>query len=386
MKEINEIIRAYSIAQQNHLQTALATVVHVEGSSYRQPGARMLITEEGALTGAISGGCLEGDALRKALHVMQQQNPVLVTYDTNDEDDAKLGLGLGCNGIIQVLIEPIIATDKENPIEYLKAATAQRHKSVLVTLFSLEDKKNKLQGSCLWLGPDSVYCRDNVMITEALITDAREAAAIGNSVFKSYLQPGIHMQGFVQVLEPAISLVIVGAGNDTLPLAQMATVLGWEITLADGRPQYAKKERFPAGCNVLLSKPENLLQQIKLDEQTAIVLMTHNYNYDLEMLRLLQNFNVLYIGMLGPAKKLERMLADLQANASMGNINWQQKLYSPAGLDIGAETPEEIALSILAEIKTVMNNRKGGFLKDRTGSIHTHSVKAWQASELYLNQ
>ncbi len=386
MKEINDIIKAYAIAQQNHLQTALATVVHVEGSSYRQPGARMLITEEGELTGAISGGCLEGDALRKAMHVMQLQHPVLVTYDTNDEDDAKLGLGLGCNGIIQVLIEPIIASNKENPIEYLKAATTQRQKSVLVTLFSLDDKKNKAQGTCLWLSSETVYCRDNLFSTELLIADAKDAAKTGLSVFKSYLQNQITLQGFIQVLEPVIALVIVGAGNDTLPLAQMASLLGWEITLADGRPQYAKKERFPAGCNVLLSKPENLLQQIKLDAQTAIVLMTHNYNYDLEMLRLLQDFNVLYIGMLGPAKKLERMLLELQTKTNLENTIWQQKLHSPAGLDIGAETPEEIALSILAEIKAVMDQRKGGFLKDRTGSIHAHSTKTWQASELYLNQ
>ena len=117
MKEIRDIILAGERALLQGKQFALATVVHVEGSSYRRPGARMLITEDGMLTGAISGGCLEGDALRKALLVMSQQKPMLVTYDTMDDDDAKFGVGLGCNGIIQVLIEPIRPGQENNPLQ-----------------------------------------------------------------------------------------------------------------------------------------------------------------------------------------------------------------------------------------------------------------------------
>src|ERR1700749_4981549 len=138
MKEIKDIIRAYDIATKQHKQTALATVVLVEGSAYRRAGARMLITEDGELTGAISGGCLEGDALRKARLVIMQQEPLLVTYDTTDDDDAKLGVGLGCNGIIHILIEPIF-DHPQNPVNLLKAIIANRQHSVLVTLFSIED-------------------------------------------------------------------------------------------------------------------------------------------------------------------------------------------------------------------------------------------------------
>src|SRR6187401_3684640 len=134
MKEVRDIIMAYDEAEQLGKQTALATVVHVEGSSYRRPGARMLITEDGQLTGMISGGCLEGDALRKALLVMSEKRARLVTYDTMDDDDAKFGVGLGCNGIIQVLIEPIDITDPNNPIHYLKKVNEKRQAAVLVTL------------------------------------------------------------------------------------------------------------------------------------------------------------------------------------------------------------------------------------------------------------
>lgn len=150
MKELKDIIRAYDEAEREGKQTALATVVHLEGSAYRRPGARMLVTEDGKLTGAISGGCLEGDALRKAQLVMVQKKPMLVTYDTTDEDDAKLGVGLGCNGIISILIEPVNIEDKNNPVAFLKTIVAKRQSAVLVTLFSL-DKKTVQPGTCLLL-------------------------------------------------------------------------------------------------------------------------------------------------------------------------------------------------------------------------------------------
>src|SRR6195952_4161576 len=150
MKEVQDIVKAYNQAQRQGIQSALVTVVLVEGSAYRRAGARMLITEDGQLTGAISGGCLEGDALRKARLVMAQQQPMLVTYDTMDDDDAKLGVGLGCNGIIHILIEPI-NDGKTNPITLLKAVIASRSYAVLVTVFSLADRKARQPGSCLCL-------------------------------------------------------------------------------------------------------------------------------------------------------------------------------------------------------------------------------------------
>jgi xanthine dehydrogenase accessory factor len=135
MKELREIINAYDAAVHAGKKAALAAVVHLDGSSYRRPGARMLVSDEGELTGAISGGCLEGDALRKALLVLSQQQSKLVTYDTSDEDDATIGIQLGCAGVIQVLFEPIQANNPNNPIQLLRKAVAVRQKSVLVTLF-----------------------------------------------------------------------------------------------------------------------------------------------------------------------------------------------------------------------------------------------------------
>jgi len=372
MKEIKDIIRSFEEAQKQGKQTALATVVHVDGSSYRRPGARMLITDEGQLTGAISGGCLEGDALRKALLVMSQQRSMLVTYDTMDEDDAKLGIGLGCNGIIQVLIEPINPVEANNPVQLLKAVAEKRQKAVLVTLFSLENKRDTQPGTCLLL-KENEQTERNVPLKSILIKDGMQVLQNGHSIFRTYQSENQSMTAFIELVEPAVSLIAIGAGNDVIPLIAMAELLGWETTVIDGRPAYAKKERFVSSCQVLVSKPENVISQIAIDERTVFLLMTHNYNYDMAMLHQLLLKNVTYVGMLGPKKKLERILDELQEQGA--NFTQQQlaSVHSPVGLDIGAETSEEIALSILSEIKAVFSGKQGLSLHANTGTIHSRS-------------
>lgn len=374
MKEITDIITAFDEAQQKNWQSALATVVHVEGSSYRREGARMLITEKGQLTGAISGGCLEGDALRKALLAMAQQRPMLVTYDTNDEDDAAIGLGLGCNGVIQVLIEPIDATKANNPIALLKAITGKRQKAVLVTLFSLYDKKAIQPGTCMLLTPDK-NTGNAFALTDILLNDAQTVLVQQQSVFKEYIFETAPVNAFIEIILPAVALIIIGAGNDTIPLVKMADILGWQSTIVDGRPEYAKAERFTPGCQVLLSKPENLLDQITIDDRTVFLLMTHNYNYDLAMLPFLLSNNMVYVGMLGPRKKRDRMLQGLTEKGIRFTQQQLAVLHSPVGLDIGAETPEEIALSMIAEIKAVLSGKHGSPLAtNNAAAIHSRAV------------
>ena len=378
MKEIKDIVSAFEKARQQGRRTALATVVHVDGSSYRRPGARMLVTEEGALTGAISGGCLEGDALRKALFALSRQQSMLVTYDTTDEDDARLGVGLGCNGIIQVLFEPINPGDPNNPIELLKIVALKRQASVLVTLFSLENKRGEQPGTRLLLKEDGIISsmEEGHPLARILLTDAQKTLETKTSSFKHYVAGHQSMHAFLELVKPAPSLVVVGAGNDVIPLVKMADTLGWEISIADGRSSYARPERFVSSCRVLLSKPENLLEKLSIDERTAFVLMTHNYNYDLAMLKELLKRKVAYIGSLGPRKKLDRMLADLKEEGILPDKNQLSCIYGPAGLDLGAGTPEEIALSILAEIQAVLSNREGKSLREQQDVIHPRGETA----------
>ena len=374
MKEIKDIIQAFDEAVKQGKRTALATVVHVEGSSYRRPGARMLITEDGQLTGAISGGCLEGDALRKALHVMTQQKSMLVTYDTMDEDDATLGIGLGCNGIIQVLIEPIIEKDPGNPVQYLKSIAEKRQNAVLVTICSLMQRNVAQLGTCFLVKENnSVLERLPItLLKKAVAEDSGKAIADGESSFKKYITDNLEYTAFIEFIQPAVSLVIMGGGNDVIPLVDIADILGWETTVADGRPGYAKKERFTSSCRVLVSKPESILDKITIDAQTVFALMTHNYNYDKAVLKALVQKDCGYIAMLGPRKKLDRMLDEFTEEGLHLTDEQRSHIHSPAGLDIGAETPEEIAVSIIAEIKTVLSGRQGQMLKANRETIHSH--------------
>lgn len=374
MKEIRDIIQAYKQARAEGRQTALATVVHVEGSSYRRPGARMLVTDEGQLTGAISGGCLEGDALRKALLVMKEKRSMLVTYDTMDEDDAKFGVGLGCNGIIQVLIEPIDASLENNPISYLEAIAAERKKAVLVTLFSMDDRKTTQPGTCMLLKEDGHMVNRSPLLQDTLEKDARDTFRTQQSSFKKYINPSINLTAFIELIRPAVSLVIAGAGNDAIPLVEMAAILGWDITVVDGRASYAKKNRFPQASTVITAKPGLVLDHLTIDDQTVFVLVTHNYNYDKALLKLLVSKGVQYAGMLGPRKKLERMLTEWEDEGLRFTSEQLSVIHSPVGLNIGAETAEEIALSILAEIKAVLSGKQGQFLKTDDNTIHARQA------------
>jgi xanthine dehydrogenase accessory factor len=373
MKEIKDIIKAYQAASLLGKKTALATVVHVEGSSYRRPGARMLITEDGVLTGAISGGCLEGDALRKALLAINENRNKLVTYDTTDEDDAKFGVQLGCNGIVHILFEPIKEEVADNPIVLLAKVETKRKLAVLATLFSLDDKD-------LQVGTIHFYSDEEVIHAQPVDADPLNLAGMQQdlaaafstqlSCFKVYAVGAKNLSAFIEVLLPPIAIHIFGAGNDAIPLVEMSNILGWELTIVDGRRTHATVDRFPQATRISIEKAETALKGLMVDGRTATVLMTHNYNYDIEVLRQLIETRCSYIGILGPKKKLHRMIEELAASGTIVSEEQQVRIYSPIGLDIGAETAEEIALSISAEIKAVFTAKNAMMLRDKQNSIH----------------
>jgi xanthine dehydrogenase accessory factor len=364
VKELQDIVKAFDRAQKAGKQTALATVVHVEGSSYRRAGARMMVTDDGQLTGAISGGCLEGDALRKARLVMAQQKPMLVTYDTTDEDDAKLGVGLGCNGIIHILIEPIDPSSSNNPIALFKQFLSKREPVVLITVFTLNDKQATQPGTCALMNKDERVTGvfPDSVIEDAVLIDAKDVLKNGNSVTKTYIYED-RFTCFIELLQPAVSLIVVGAGNDAIPLTKLAAVLGWQITVIDGRANYIIPERFPLADKLIVTKPDDALSKLSLDDRTVFVLMTHNYNYDIAMLKRLLPLQLPYIGALGPKKRLNRILDELREEGINVTDEQLKSIYGPAGLDVGSENSGEIALSIISEIQAVLTKRNGSSLR-----------------------
>jgi xanthine/CO dehydrogenase XdhC/CoxF family maturation factor len=386
MKELQDIIKKHETANENNLKSALVTVVHLDGSSYRRPGARMLVNEDGKITGAISGGCLEGDAQKKALFTISEQKNVLFTYDTSKEDDSEMGIHLGCEGLIQVLFEKIDSEKTDNPIELLRKALSVRQKAVVVTLFDLENKEKEQLGTCLLLQEDGTIS-GNIPLSQfenSILNDLNEVMQNEESVFKQYKSGQESVTAFFEFIHPPVSLVVLGAGNDAIPLMKFADVLGWDFRIIDRRDTHANKDRFPLASQTLVANPDVALNYISYDKRTFFVLVTHSYKCDYYFLKSLCAADVPYVGILGPKKKLNRMLGELKEGGVSLNQAKISTIFSPTGLDIGAETPEEIALSIIAEIQAVLKEKKGGMLTLKEEVIHSRDSLAIQV-ELVKN-
>lgn len=380
MKEIETIIAEYEQLKAAGTHCILATVVHVAGSSYRRAGARMLVDEFGNITGAISGGCLEGDALRKALLAMERQENKLVTYDTSDEDDAVIGAQLGCNGIIQVVFEPLDFQDKYNACETLKVVITQDRPLAIVVGFNLDKSKSQL-GTFLLVNEEGNVTGKPIheSVSQWILEKSKEVTALKQSYFGEVYDGEEKSHVFIQAYQPPVKLVLVGAGNDAQILANQAELLGWKVIVTDGRPTHANAQRFAPSCQIIVSKPEQTLQNIKIDERTCFVLISHNYNYDLAVLKLLlHEAQIPYIGILGPLKKWQRMQEDLQQEGIEVSDENLKKIHAPVGLEIGAETPAEIGLSILAEIQKVLTKNSGNSLKEKETPIHEHKQSKFQ--------
>lgn len=368
MRELVRIIEGYEQAKKEGKVMALATVVQVDGSAYRRPGARMLVTQEGNLTGAISGGCLEGDALRKAQAVIFQQKSRVVTYDTTDEDDQKFGVGLGCNGIIHVLIEPIDFHNFENPVELIKKALSDRETSLLLTLFSVPNSKSEQIGT-IYLKKGSQdfgsLSKVHADFRQELEKEITEFDSPQNLIqaYSEYQQLSV----FFEVIKPPTRILLFGAGNDTIPVAKLAEILGFELILVDGRKNLATAARFPQAKQIIQGPAEEVIEQIETDLNTVALLMTHNFEYEVIVLEKLLSSMIPYIGVLGPKRKTEKLIQRLDGK---GIQVFSDNIFAPVGIEIGAETSEEIALSILAEIKAVLNRKQPIFLRDKQGPIH----------------
>ena len=387
MKELQDIIKIYEAASQQNKKSALVTVVHLDGSSYRRPGARMLVNDDGRITGAISGGCLEGDALKKALFAISEQKNTLFTYDTSKEDDSEMGIHLGCEGLIQVLFEKIDVEKEDNPIQLLRKAIALRQKAVVVTLFDLNDNQNRQYGTCLLLEENGTLSGKIPIphIEDAVLKDLAEVMQNGESVFKQYQSDEVSVTAFFEFLHPPVSLVVLGAGNDAIPLMKFADVLGWDFRIVDRRPTHATQERYPTASQILVTNPDVALEQLSYDSRTFFVLVTHSYKCDYYMLRSLCAASVPYVGVLGPKKKLKRILEELEEEGIHLSGEKKATIFGPTGLDIGAETPEEIALSIVAEIQAVLTGKKGEMLTNKTEVIHSRGSLNIEIKEI-VNQ
>ena len=365
MKEITRIVEVFEQIDFTERKAALATVVWVEGSSYRRPGARMLITDDGRWEGAISGGCLEGDALRKARQVMRDGSPLVVTYDTMDDGANSFGVGLGCNGIIDVLIEPIDPTSSTNPVALLQEFIQKRDVRALATVLKSDEITGLMPGNRFVLTEQTTES-----IPGWLQNDMRSVFGTGKPLTQTYSVLSGDVELFIERIDPGIELVIFGAGYDVISVAKLARDLGWQVTVTDDCIAHLSPKRFPVATCVLYSDREAVIDKLTITNRTAAVLMSHNFNYDKAVLKALLATETPYIGMLGPRKRFDKMQAEFEKDGLYFSEAALNRVHAPIGLDLGAETPDEIALSIMAEIKAFFTKGSGGFLKDKPGPIH----------------
>ena len=369
MTELQRLFLAYDQHRAAGRPCALATVVEVIGSAYRRPGARMLVTEDGELTGAISGGCLEGDARQRARRAIFRGEPALVTYDTRDEDDPRHGLGPGCQGVVRILLEPLNFAEPDNPLELLRDFARHPTPAVLATVFETDAAGLKAAVGQRLLLTEAGVGRGTPLLAAPLAEAARATLAGGKSQVIDLETDAGPVRASLELLAPPLRLVVYGAGNDAQPLVRLAASLGWHITVLDGRPHLPTPPRFPEAAAVRVL-PVGELETQTPDPLAYHVLLSHNYAYDLAALQSLLPSPAPYVGLLGPRLKAERLFEELAAFPAGLVANLRERLHSPIGLDLGSETPEEIALSIVAEIQARHSGRQGRPLRERTGTVH----------------
>ena len=365
MKEIKTILELVAAREPSNEKYAIAQVVKVEGSSYRREGARMIVFESGIFEGGISGGCLEGDTLKRSQLAILKQKPSLVTYDTSKEQE--IGISLGCNGIIDVLMTPI--TPGSSSLKILKKCLSERKSHTIITVTSIEPEIEPLE-----LGSSFYYD-----------TELGDIEDMSTSDFKTFLLDRIREVGqekksgryhfesnefkagvYIEIIPAQFHLVIFGDNYDVYPMLEIARVMDWEISLV-GNMQKLKKERIQTVTNIY---HRDFKDGPLIDERTAVILMAHDFKTDSANLKEVLKSQAPYIACLGPKKRYVKMLDSFEEQGVPLSKEDKDRIHAPSGLEIGASTPEEIVISIFSEILSVFASKTGGMLKYKSGPIH----------------
>jgi xanthine/CO dehydrogenase XdhC/CoxF family maturation factor len=347
---LTALLAFFSARRERAEPLVLATVVETEGSTYRKPGARMLIDGAGATQGLLSGGCLEGDLAEHARSVLESGSARLVEYDLRSSDDLIWGLGLGCEGAMRILLQRLSSPDGYAPLEEIARAQASRRVLGFATVI-----RSTLPG---WPPGRITWVEDTTGDPVA-----RSLAQHTRDVSQSKHAPGVmqvssasaSLSAFVDRIDLPPRILILGAGPDAAPVVNAAHALGWSITLFDHRPAYAVAAHFPEAEQVVLGPADELSARLDLGSFDAAVVMSHHLIADRAYLQQLAATGLGYVGLLGPAPRRHRLLAELGIVAAELN----GRLFGPVGLDIGARSPEAIAVAIIAEIHAVLSGRHG---------------------------
>jgi xanthine/CO dehydrogenase XdhC/CoxF family maturation factor len=336
--EFKYIVEASLDAKQNGLKSVLATVVALDGSSYRKPGVRMLILENDVMIGAVSGGCVEKDILRQAQSVFETGQAKMMTYDGRYR--------LGCEGVLYILIEEFVPSE------------------ACISAFN-ETLKNRT----------AFYIHSNYKKEEGIFNGLGSVIQFDTTSFQlsGFKEDEAELSVFSEQLPPCFKLMIFGTEHDAVTLCQLANFNGWEVTIVSGPLESKTIDNFP-GATAFYSVSPDALELNSIDQETAIVIMSHNYANDLKYLLELKDTKPVYLGLLGPTKRREKLLSQFIEYVPEVEESFMDTIYGPAGLNIGAETPQEIAISIVSEILSVVRGHTPMPLKEKRSGIHSRTT------------
>ncbi|OEJ99006.1 XdhC and CoxI family protein [Flavivirga aquatica] len=340
--ELKQIIQAAILNQASEVKNVLATVVDLDGSSYRRPGVRMLLSSNGTMVGAVSGGCVEKEVLRRAQSVFETGKSKIMTYDGRYR--------LGCEGILYILLEPLDISNEFKNLFFQKL-----EERITFTIQSFYKKEDECVGDFY-----------------SIISFGEKENFTFSKQHKNQISQNEDVKIFSQKLLPCFKLLIIGGEHDAVKLCKMASLLGWEVDVVTSIRDPKELQDFPGAKSVISDTPETFVVD-GIDAQSAVILMTHNYAQDLRYLLKLKDCKQLYIGILGSAKRREQLQNELFDYTTELEESFLERIHSPAGLNIGAITPEEIALSILSEVLAVTRNKEPIYLKTITGKIHSQN-------------
>ncbi len=368
MRELQDIVRGWSHLRTLGQDVVLATVVAASGSTYRRPGARLLLSAERWIAGGISGGCLERDVLGKAWW-RTREGPLVVTYDSTSADDEETWtFGLGCNGRVDVLLERLPPSGEAHPLDFIARCLETRKSGLMATVFrgSPDTMGRRLlldSGGVRSDLPDGPV-RDEVRGTAETV--ARE----GRTRSERIESAAGTLELLLEVIRPPRSLVVFGTGQDAVPLVRLAAGLGFHLTVVSNTSGGAPADLFQEANIRLTASPSAVREKLMIEPDAAVVIMTHNVNHDRGYLRFALESDCPYVGILGPRARTERLLNELAEDGFRPSDSRRAALYTPVGLHLGAEQPEEIALSILAEIEARFSGTDAQSLRGRAGPIH----------------
>ncbi len=360
-KETAEVLARLAALAADGRRAALATVVRIVGSAYRRPGAKLLVEDGGGTLGSVSGGCLEADVREVAQAVLASGKPALRHYSSSTDEDVVWGLGLGCDGLVDVLVEPA----SEGPL----AELAPRLRELLAgdapfALATLVDGEEDLGASLLVNSTGAVHGSLGAAALDApAAAHARGLLAEPSAIPRSEVHGVAGRAVFIEVFAPPPHLLVCGAGDDAMPLVAYAADAGFRVIVADHRPALLQAGRFPRAARLLLARPEEREIALPPAARSLAVVKAHSLARDREWVRRLLAAGFPYVGVLGPRERTATILREIGATG-------EERVFGPVGLDLGADGPWQVAMSIVAELLAVTARREPRHLATRQEAIH----------------